>query len=99
MSGVKVNGVDLEQLRKHVNDGYNPSSATILALIQVALREPALIGELACERYVAQRTTEFLAEIAAARVSLDQDAVIRIVDNIIKKCWPRMSLCGKGKVH
>lgn len=33
-----VNGVQLANLKKHVGDGYNPSSATILELIVYAQR-------------------------------------------------------------
>ncbi|ARO88146.1 hypothetical protein EBAPG3_010370 [Nitrosospira lacus] len=112
MTAVVVNGVDLELLRKHVKEGYNASSATVIALIQIALAEPGLHVALAqangkatmlsqqldVTRYALASGMGQLARIVAARMSPDQDALVKVVDETIEK-YVRVMPSARERVH
>ncbi|KIO49619.1 hypothetical protein [Nitrosospira sp. NpAV] len=99
MTTVVVNGVDLELLRDRVHEGYNASSATVIALIQIALAEPALREELKVERSALQAMSRDIAEIAFTRISDGPDAAISALDDFIKRRIRLMPIDTKRGVH
>lgn len=99
MTAVVVNGIDLELLRKQVNEGYHASSATVIALIQIALAEPGLREQLKVGRSVLQAMSKDFAEILFTRMSQGPDAAILALDDLIKRRIRLMPSDTKREVH